>query len=115
MQTWDLFQQGHLFYARDSDKKSSDGHHLAEMVAVMGPPPKEMTQNSAYATDFFDSDGKWRGAIDIPPVSLEKLEGYLEGEERQLFLQFLRKMLKWNPEERESARELLDDPWLRSG
>lgn len=59
--------------------------------------------------------GKWRGAIDIPPVSLEKLEGYLEGEERQLFLQFLRKMLKWNPEERESARELLDDPWLRSG
>lgn len=59
MQTWDLFQQGHLFYARDSDKKSSDGHHLAEMVAVMGPPPKEMTQNSAYATDFFDSDGMY--------------------------------------------------------
>lgn len=59
--------------------------------------------------------GKWRGTTGIPSVSLEKLEGYLEGEQQQLFLQFLRKMLKWNPEERESARELLDDPWLRSG
>ncbi|KAL4938853.1 hypothetical protein BDV06DRAFT_231493 [Aspergillus oleicola] len=112
--TWDLFQQGHLFYARDSDKRSSDGHHLAEMIAIMGPPPKEMTQNSTYATDYFDCDGNWRGTIDIPPASLEKLERNLDGDEQQPFLRFLRKMLKWKPEERESARELLEDPWLRS-
>ncbi|KAL4813556.1 kinase-like domain-containing protein, partial [Aspergillus spinulosporus] len=112
--TWDLFQQGNLFYARDSDKKSSDAHHLAEMIAILGPPPKEMIQNSAYATEFFDSDGNWKGAVGIPPVSLEKLERNLEGEQQQLFLRFLRKMLKWQPEKRESARELLDDPWLRS-
>ncbi|KAL3468153.1 kinase-like domain-containing protein [Aspergillus heterothallicus] len=111
---WDLFQQGNLFYARDSDKKSSDAHHLAEMIAIVGPPPKEMIKNSTYATEFFDSDGNWKGAVDIPPVSLEKLEGNLEGEQQQLFLQFLRKMLKWQPEKRESARDLLDDYWLRS-
>jgi hypothetical protein len=58
--------------------------------------------------------GNWKGTIEIPPISLEKLEGNLEGEPQQLFIQFLRKMLKWMPEERESARELLDDPWLRS-
>lgn len=57
MQAWDLFQQGNLFYARDSDKKSSDAHHLAEIIAIIGPPPKEMIKNSAYATEFFDSDG----------------------------------------------------------
>ncbi|RAL03696.1 kinase-like protein [Aspergillus ibericus CBS 121593] len=112
--TWDLFQQGHLFYARDPDKKPSDGHHLAEMIAIMGSPPKEMMQNSVYAADFFDSEGQWKGTIDIPPVSFEKLEGNLDGESQQLFLHFLRKMLTWNPEERASARELLDDPWLRS-
>ncbi|RLL97415.1 hypothetical protein CFD26_102717 [Aspergillus turcosus] len=56
-ETWDLFQQGHLFYARDSDKKSSDGHHLAEMIAIMGPPPKEMMQGSVYATEYFDGEG----------------------------------------------------------
>ncbi|CAK42518.1 hypothetical protein CBS63078_6248 [Aspergillus niger] len=112
--TWDIFQQGHLFYARDSDKKCSDAHHLAEMVAIMGAPPKEMIQNNDYASQFFDDEGNWKGATEIPPVSLENLEEILEGESRQLFLQFLRKMLKWKPEERESARDLLDDPWLRS-
>ncbi|KAB8276598.1 kinase-like domain-containing protein [Aspergillus minisclerotigenes] len=111
---WDLFQQGHLFYARDSDKKSSDAHHLAEMIAIMGPPPKEAIQNSVYATEFFDGEGNWKGPIEIPSISLEKLEGNLEGEPQRLFLQFMRKMLRWNSDERESARELLDDPWLRS-
>ncbi|KAL4812097.1 hypothetical protein BDW67DRAFT_179000 [Aspergillus spinulosporus] len=76
-EAWDLFQQGNLFYARDSDKKSSDAHLLAEIIAFI-------------------------------------LEGNLEGKQQQLFLQFLRKMLKWQPEKRESARGLLDDPWLRS-
>ncbi|RAK72536.1 kinase-like protein [Aspergillus fijiensis CBS 313.89] len=101
--TWDLFEQGHLFHGRDSDKKSSDAHHIAEIIA-----------NSVYATEFFDDEGNWKGAIEIPSRSLETLEGNLEGEPRLLFLRFLRKMLQWKPEERFSARELLEDPWLRS-
>ncbi|OGM47773.1 protein kinase [Aspergillus bombycis] len=112
--TWDLSQQGHLFYGRDSDKKGSDGHHIAEMIAIMGPPPKEMIQNSVYATEFFDDEGSWKGAIEIPSMSLETPEGNLEGEARLRFLQFLRKMLKWKSGERLSARELLEDPWLWS-
>ncbi|KAL4783324.1 kinase-like protein [Aspergillus varians] len=112
--SWDLFQQGHLFYARDSDKKSSDGNHLAEMIALLGPPPIDMLRNSAYASKFFDGDGNWKESIKIPSLSLEKIEGQLQGEQQQLFLAFLRKMLKWQPEERESARDLLDDSWLRS-
>ncbi|KAE8164290.1 kinase-like domain-containing protein [Aspergillus tamarii] len=112
--TWDLFQQGHLLYARDSDKKSSDAHHLAEMIAIMGPPPKEMLRNSVYATEFFDGEGDWKGAIEIPSRTLEKLEGNLEGEPQRLFLQFVRKMLRWKLEARGSARKLLDDPWLRT-
>ncbi|GAB1215358.1 hypothetical protein ATERTT37_004544 [Aspergillus terreus] len=58
--------------------------------------------------------GNWKGNVEIPPISLEKLEGFLQGEPQQLFLQFMRKMLKWKDEERESARDLLDDPWLQS-
>ncbi|KAL5366226.1 kinase-like protein [Aspergillus floccosus] len=110
----DSLAKRHLFYARDSEKKHSDGHHLAEMVAIMGLPPQELIQNSAYATDFIDGEGNWRGTIEIPPISLEKLEGNLQGESQHLFLQFMRKMLKWKPEERKSARDVLDDPWLRS-
>ena len=45
-------------------------------------------------------------------TSLEDEEEYLEGDEKTLFLRFLRKMLQWAPEDRESAKELMEDPWL---
>lgn len=56
--------------------------------------------------------GDWRGAAEVPKGNLEDAEKRLEGEEKALFLNFARKMLKWKPEERSSAKELLDDPWL---
>ena len=52
------------------------------------------------------------GGVDIPPISLEGSEENLEGRNKELFLHFMRSMLRWVPEERKSARELLDDPWL---
>jgi len=36
----------------------------------------------------------------------------LEGEEKRLFLSFVSKMLQWLPEDRKTAKELLEDPWL---
>lgn len=47
-------------------------------------------------------------------MSLEDSEEYLEGENKEMFLRFVRKMLRWDPEERQSARELLTDLWLTS-
>lgn len=41
-------------------------------------------------------------------------EGILEGEEKSEFLSFISNMLQWRPEDRASARELLQHPWLRS-
>jgi hypothetical protein len=56
--------------------------------------------------------GKWKGLVEIPSLSLEESEENLDGESKELFLQFMRSMLRWLPEERKTARELLDDPWL---
>ncbi|KAJ5406990.1 hypothetical protein N7465_008274 [Penicillium sp. CMV-2018d] len=83
------------------------------MIAVLGPPPREMLQNDDYATEFFDSEDPWKGAAPIPSTTLEQREEILQGEQ-QLFLAFMRKMLQWRPEERSSARELLADQWLLS-
>ncbi|KAJ5091038.1 kinase-like domain-containing protein [Penicillium argentinense] len=55
--TWDLFEQGHLFKARDANKQESESHHLAEMIAYLGPPPREMLDKSEYANNFFDTSG----------------------------------------------------------
>lgn len=36
----------------------------------------------------------------------------MAGEEKAQFISFVQRMLRWLPEERSTAREMLDDPWL---
>ncbi|KAJ4004822.1 hypothetical protein NW766_011556 [Fusarium irregulare] len=36
----------------------------------------------------------------------------MEGEEKGRFIRFIKRMLKWDPDERATASELLEDPWL---
>lgn len=56
--------------------------------------------------------GNWKGN---PPLSLDTLESRLKdfpSESKDGFLSFLRSMLRWRPEDRATARDLLNDPWL---
>lgn len=59
--------------------------------------------------------GTWKGIVPIPEQSLESLESRLDGDDKRLFLQFIRKVLQWVPEERPTAAELLLDEWVRGG
>ena len=36
----------------------------------------------------------------------------INGEDKQMFIDFVKRMIKWRPEERSTAKELLEDPWL---
>ena len=58
--------------------------------------------------------GKWKADAKIPQdTSLEKSEERLEeGENKVMFMKFMRSMLQWRPEDRKTAKELFDDPWL---
>ncbi|RJE18249.1 CMGC protein kinase [Aspergillus sclerotialis] len=112
---WDLFEHRHLFRARNTDNKLDDGHHLAEMISILGEPPLEFLSRSEKSRQFWDVNGKWSGAVPIPDHSLESLEGRLEGDEKDDFVRFLRLMLQWRPEERPTAKELLFDDWLMRG
>lgn len=42
--------------------------------------------------------------------SLAKAERLLTGRNKAMFLSFVRGMLAWRPEDRKTARELLEDP-----
>ncbi|KLJ06594.1 hypothetical protein EMPG_17908 [Blastomyces silverae] len=113
---WDLSEGKHLF----GDIFDNGGHdplkHLALMVALIGPPPSEFVRRSETTKQCFDPSGKspclLLGNATIPSVSLESLESRLSGQEKESFIQFMRSMLKWLPEERRTARQLLQDPWL---
>ncbi|KFY69139.1 hypothetical protein V496_00518 [Pseudogymnoascus sp. VKM F-4515 (FW-2607)] len=110
---WDLFQDKHIFNGRDPTGKYSNRYHLAEMVAYMGPPPIDFLHHSEESWSYFDKQGNLLDPPDMPAsLSLESSEENLEGRRKELFLQFMRKMLQWVPEDRQSAAELLHDPWL---
>jgi len=60
VQIWDLFENQHLFDGIDPErKKYSNRQHLAEMVAYLGPPPKELLSESRESSRYFDADGGW--------------------------------------------------------
>lgn len=102
--------------------------HLADMIAMMGPPPPELLKKGKRTAEFFEEDGEnfpirttlfanpagqWRGEIPVPDrTSLEESEEYLEGSNKEAFLRFVRKMVQWRPEDRQTAKQLLEDDWL---
>lgn len=59
--------------------------------------------------------GKWKSNIEIRQGrSLEQSEEFLGGKNKEMFLSFMRGMLQWRPEDRKTAKELIEDPWLNS-
>lgn len=128
-----MFEGKHLFYGNDPDGKGySTRAHLAEVMGILGPPPLDMLQRGKRSHEFFTGDGKypflaqctlqrltenltgrWKQDIEIPTgVGLELSEKFLEGRNKEMFIAFMRGMLQWRPEDRKTAKDLLQDPWL---
>ncbi|KAF1919640.1 kinase domain-containing protein [Ampelomyces quisqualis] len=112
---WDLFEDKHLFYGIDPvEKRYLTRAHLAEVIAMLGPPPPDLLKRGSRTKDFFDDEGKWIANMPIPEgLTLESSEENLVGKEKEAFLEFVRCMLRWKPEDRMTAKELLNHPWLR--
>ncbi|KAF2222311.1 kinase-like domain-containing protein [Elsinoe ampelina] len=113
---WDLFEGRHMFYGHDPHINNySTRAHLAEVIGLLGPPPLDLLQRGKRSSEFFDENGSWKAIVDIPKnVSLEQFESFMDGEKKLAFLKFTRRMLQWRPEDRATAKELLEDPWLNS-
>jgi hypothetical protein len=62
-QIWYLFEDGRLFHAV-KDGRLSDELHLAEMVALMGPPPKAFVERSEECRKYWDVDGMFPSLSD---------------------------------------------------
>ncbi|PGH27362.1 CMGC/SRPK protein kinase [Polytolypa hystricis UAMH7299] len=136
---WNLLEARDLFTKPlDGQGKYHPDAHLAEMIALLGPPPKDLvdrereglkwnweppahndegklcsTASEFYGGPFFDENGTFLHEHLIPrDLKLEDTVTTLDGEQKEQFLLFARKMLQWLPEDRKTAKELLEDPWL---
>ncbi|RMY25836.1 hypothetical protein D0866_11004 [Hortaea werneckii] len=108
---WNLLEDGNLF------RPFKDGHlddelHFAQMVSLIGPPPKQFLERSGRCHKYWDSEGNWIAATPIPEQTLETREMRLTGKDRDLLLALVRKILKWLPEERPSAEDLYEDEFI---
>ncbi|RMZ01909.1 hypothetical protein D0860_07425 [Hortaea werneckii] len=115
MVLWDLFQPKRLFNPRDSDGQYSEAHHLAQMISLLGPPALKFLQRCGGKADqYWDENGNWKNLMPIPETSLEHMDQRLEGEEKAQFMTFMRKMLRWDPEDRQNSESIYWDEWLQA-
>jgi hypothetical protein len=58
---WDLLEPKKLFTARDEDGDLYDAAHIAQLIAVLGPPPAEfLARNPNRRADFWNEKGIFR-------------------------------------------------------
>ncbi|PWY62164.1 kinase-like protein [Aspergillus eucalypticola CBS 122712] len=72
----------------------NEQNHFAHIIALLGQPPKKLLDTGKRTSRFYALSGMLR---------------------QRMFIEFIRTMIKWNPQERSTARELLQEPWLHTG
>ncbi|OBT85688.1 hypothetical protein VE02_05959 [Pseudogymnoascus sp. 03VT05] len=105
--TWQL-AFGCLLFTGNTEEEQ-----LAAMIACLGAPPVEFVQRcreEGEGAQYFDEDGVWSGN----EVTPNPIDDILEGPGVEAFVDLLKGMLAWVPEERQTAAELWQHPWLRS-
>ncbi|KAG8667810.1 hypothetical protein FPOAC1_012649 [Fusarium poae] len=112
---WDLLEGKGLFDTTASGEADEydDQSHLGQITALIGSPPGNLLSRGQRTSMFYKPDGELKDPDRIPyDFNFENTINCMSGEEKLRFIQFIRRMVKWSPEERSTARELLEDPWL---
>ncbi|KAI1957523.1 hypothetical protein LOZ58_005607 [Ophidiomyces ophidiicola] len=139
MVAWDIVCPHTLISGKNTDGIFDDRVHLAELVALLGPPPPEFRSMCKLSSVFWDESGmlayvviccvyslsaflihfrtagNWKDLAPIPDITLEGFASKIGGGDTEGFLRWLRAALQWNPKDRPTARELLYDEWLLEG
>ncbi|KAJ5561485.1 hypothetical protein N7461_000246 [Penicillium sp. DV-2018c] len=112
---WDVLEGKKLFREVDTlqVQEYDEFNHLGHISALLGPPPKELLDKGRRTDLFYKSDGQFKSTPIAPSnFNFENSIHNIHNEDKRMFIEFVQRMLKWHPEERSTAKELLQDPWL---
>lgn len=112
----ELLEGRNLFHPIDtSNKQYVLPLALSQYIGYMGLPPPWMIRqsNNPVIKTFFDAEGNWIAEPPIPEASLEDFVTSIEdGKEKALFLDFINKILQWDPAKRGQSAHLFCHEWL---
>ncbi|XP_038668375.1 SRSF protein kinase 3-like isoform X2 [Scyliorhinus canicula] len=105
----------YLFDPRPGKTFSQDEDHVAHIIELLGRIPLKCALSGKYSKEIFNLKGELRHIKTIRPwglynVLVEKYEFPLEA--AATFSDFLHQMLRFIPEQRATAAECLQHPWL---
>lgn len=102
----------------------SEDEMVCQQVDVLGPLPKKWFKDWENGPEFFNENGLPKGGRQLWP-SLEKIfeeflqkyrrhdgVGELGEEEKVAFLELMRRMLRFEPDERPTIAEVLQSEWV---
>ncbi|KAK3671788.1 hypothetical protein LTR78_008333 [Recurvomyces mirabilis] len=129
---WDMLEVEHLFDGRDEDGQHNNRVHMHEIVSLLGNPPTELLRRSPQTWRLFDESGiyqpsqyvscavanldvtgQWGAKPAIDHTSLEDGMKNVALQKKTQVIQILANMLRWLPEKKATARELLEHPWMQ--
>ncbi|KUM55368.1 hypothetical protein ACN42_g11924 [Penicillium freii] len=111
---WGAFEGSRLFPLEGSNDAYSTVKHLAYITGLLGPPPPDFIEPDTISAKYFDKDGNWIvEGCEVHTTSFEDLEKRLEEKDKEMFLDLMKGMITWRPEDRKTPRELIEHPWLQ--
>ena len=113
---FELLTGDFLFEPRKGYYYDKDDDHLAQMIELLGPMPKNFALSGKNSKRFFDSTGHLRRirGLNYWPLHRVLIEKYrFVPKEAEALADFLQNMLTWYPDKRATAKEMLEHPWLK--
>ncbi|RAH75807.1 kinase-like protein [Aspergillus japonicus CBS 114.51] len=114
---WNFLEGRTLFESVDprTVEVYDDETHILYITSLLGPAPKDFVRRGKKTSMFYTAAGTLKKEDLVPSnYSFESTISLFDGEEKRMFISFVNRMIKWKPEERSTAAELLQDPWLHN-
>ncbi|XP_048738561.2 SRSF protein kinase 3-like isoform X2 [Ostrea edulis] len=113
---FELATGDYLFEPNSGENFSRNDDHLAHIIELLGPIPREICLGGEKSRRYFNRRGELHNIPKLKPwglldVLMEKYEW--EEEEARSFTDFLIPMLAFDPTKRATAAECLQHPWLK--
>lgn len=121
---WDLIESHGLFdHIKTQPGQYKAEEHLALMIVLLGMPPNDYLDRGLKTSKYFTWDKEQKEWVFNNQKKLKEFKDvlswdqaitHMQGDNKASFIDFAKKMIAWVPEERWTAKQLLEHPWLKS-